>query len=203
MSVVWCAGRNFVQHAAELSNPVPSRPFFFLKAKSTATTEREVKLNFSRDIHYELEVAFEFGSHLQFSRCALALDLTDRSEQRIAKEAGLPWTRAKNFANALPISPWFNLKPTETEPWRNWTLSLRTHNSELQHGSVVDMLFSPLRLREELIQSVPVSDGDWLLTGTPAGTGPLKKDTTYLGELKDKETGTILLGTEWTFRDFP
>ena len=106
---IWCAGRNFSDHARELNNPIPTEPFFFLKAGSCAVYPGQpIRLpSFSEMIAYELEIALEFNAHLQIERACLALDLTARDLQLKAKEKFLPWTLSKSFPASCPLGPFF------------------------------------------------------------------------------------------------
>lgn len=56
-----CIGRNYVQHAKELNNPVPSKPVWFLKPETTLLLKNKPFFlpDFSKDIHYEAELVFK------------------------------------------------------------------------------------------------------------------------------------------------
>ena len=104
---IWAIGRNYAEHAKELGNPLPSEPLIFLKAgsclaqtKSTPKGHSIFMKNLDRNIHYELEMALQFGSDLGISHFTLGIDFTDRDPQNKFKDKGQPWTLAKSFANA-------------------------------------------------------------------------------------------------------
>jgi len=175
---IWAVGRNFKDHAKEMGAPPPDRPMIFLKAGSSATVgSSEIWLpEWTTSVDHELELAFRFDAFLRVKEAALALDLTERNEQQIAKKEGLPWTRAKSFDEACPMTPTFliqNLEELEDKPYRLWV------NDELkQEGLIGNMIFSPAFLLSYVQDYFPVTGGDFFLTGTPAGVGPIKAGDT-------------------------
>lgn len=175
IGTIWAVGRNYAEHAKELGNPLPKEPLIFTKpggcalenASSITLTE---PLEDGR-IHFETELALRFGAQLEITHWALALDLTNRLEQKKAKEQGLPWTRAKGFKNSCPLTAWTEL-PTSVN-WSNLSFELWLDDQLQQKGQTKDMIFSIPQLTGYLINQYPVQPGDILLTGTPAGVGPL------------------------------
>jgi acylpyruvate hydrolase len=171
---IWCVGRNYADHAKELGNSVPESPLFFLKAGSSATVNSsEIHLPYwVTEVHHEVEIALKFGSHYQVIEAALALDLTERNLQNQAKKAGTPWTLAKSFTNACAISPFFIFKKFEN--LQNKRLRLWLNDELKQDGSTGQMIFDFDTLVKYAMKHFPVCPGDMLLTGTPAGVGPLR-----------------------------
>lgn len=163
---IWCVARNYPEHARELGNPIPSEPLFFLKAGSCLVLPGEpIRLPaFSSQVEYELEIAFQFNSRLEVERACLALDLTARDLQKQAKTAGQPWTLAKSFKGACPIGPFF-FASLDLDA----IFELHVNGQLRQRGHTRQMLFSPPQLAAFLKAHFPVSPGDLLLTGTPAG----------------------------------
>lgn len=171
---IWAIGRNFKEHAAEMNAPIPDRPLVFLKAGSSATVgSTEIWLpSWTEEVNFELELALRFDNFLRMKEAALALDLTERKQQLHAKNAGQPWTLAKSFDEACPITPPFlfsSLDAIRKKPYRLWV------NDELKQETSADqMIFSLEQCVEHVEEYFPVCGGDFLLTGTPAGVGPLK-----------------------------
>ena len=165
---IWCVGRNFREHTKELGNPIPSEPFFFLKAGSCALAPGEpIQLpSFSSHIDYEVEIALQFNERLQIERGCLALDLTARDFQKKAKEQGLPWTLSKSFAGSCPLGPFFPL----SEELHDRVFELHVNGALVQKGHRDEMVFKPRALIPALLAKFPVQPGDLLLTGTPSGT---------------------------------
>ena len=175
---IWAVGRNYADHAKELNNPLPKEPLVFLKAGSTATTGEAVQWPalFDGDIHHELELALRFGEDLRFDAMMLALDLTARELQARLKGAGQPWTLAKSFRGSCPLS---SPVPLPVGAWSNEDflgsrLELKVNGELRQSGRLAEMIFSPPVLSEWVRARFPVRPGDLLLTGTPAGVGPLR-----------------------------
>jgi len=185
---VLCVGRNYVQHAKELNNPVPDIPVFFAKSMCSlqhlgSGGQLRVPERFGV-CHFELEVALllarrcapmgEIDFEKDIAGIGLALDLTRREVQDTLKAKGQPWERAKNFVGSCPVTvfiPWSELK---VESLAHIEFRLIKNGTLVQHGRCADMIFSPQQLLTDLAYWLPAEAGDVLLTGTPAGVGPLE-----------------------------
>jgi 2-keto-4-pentenoate hydratase/2-oxohepta-3-ene-1,7-dioic acid hydratase in catechol pathway len=172
---IWAVGRNYADHAKELGNEVPTTPLIFLKAGSSATVNStEILLpGWSEEVHHEVELALKFNSHLQITEAAIALDLTERKVQGAAKREGKPWTLAKSFKEACPVSSFFSAKNLES--LQNLDIKLWVNDELRQDGNTEQMIFSIPALVEYVLEHFPVCPGDLLLTGTPAGVGSLMR----------------------------
>jgi acylpyruvate hydrolase len=188
---IWAVGRNYADHAKELGNAVPASgqpPMIFLKAGSSATVNStEIELpHWSTEVHHEVELALKFSSQMRIMECAVALDLTERNLQNLAKKEGKPWTLAKSFSGACPVSAFFqikNLKDLEDLEMRLWV------NDELrQQTSLGQMIFRPTALVDYLMEHFPVCAGDLLLTGTPAGVAALQDGDVVKAEIRGEIT---------------
>jgi acylpyruvate hydrolase len=169
---IWAVGRNYADHAAELKNPIPKSPLIFLKAGSSIESGSKIILpKWSKNVQYELEIALLIDENLNFSHFTLALDLTARDVQTEAKEKGNPWTLAKSFTGSCPLSSWVSLQDIATLD--ELQFELLKNQKSVQRGFAKDMLFKPLQLLEYVKMHFPVVPNDILLTGTPAGVGPL------------------------------
>ncbi len=170
---IWAVGRNYADHAAELKNPVPTSPLFFLKAGTSIETGSKIKLPaWSNDVHHELEIALWIDENLQYSHLTLALDLTARDAQNEAKLKGTPWTLAKSFTSACPLGSWISL--AEISSFESLQFQLKINHQIKQKGYAKDMIFKPETLLQFVKNHFPVVASDVLLTGTPAGVGPLR-----------------------------
>jgi acylpyruvate hydrolase len=193
---IWAVGRNYADHIKEMGAPMPApagdqppEPMIFLKAGSTVVANgRTIRMpTFSRELHHECELAVRLvvadDGSLHVDAFTIALDLTARDLQATAKAKGQPWTLAKSFTDSCPLGDWVPLNrltragegPTDDAfaPLQNLELVLRVNGEQRQHGFTKDMLFSVRQVCEFLISRFPVQTGDVLLTGTPAGVGPL------------------------------
>ena len=128
---IWAVGRNYAEHAKELGNEVPSKPLIFLKAGSTSTiAAHELHLpSWTSELHHEIELALQFDENLQIDEACIALDLTDREMQNQLKAKGQPWTLAKSFKGACPLSAFFPVN--DLEDLSNLDLILKVNNDSI------------------------------------------------------------------------
>lgn len=196
-----CVGRNYADHAKELNNPIPDSPLLFIKP-STAIVPFEPAINLPVDkgvCHFELEVALLIGQRLSRASAddvmpailgyGLALDLTLRELQSQLKEKGQPWEKAKAFDGALPLSAF--IPAAEVPDWRALELQLYRNDQLQQDGACRDMLFAINVLLAEISHSFTLLPGDVVLTGTPAGVGPIQPGDRLDARLRS--TGQSLL----------
>jgi acylpyruvate hydrolase len=188
---LWCIGRNYADHAQEMQVAVPtpatSDPLIFLKSGDCLSTSTRIQLpTWSQEIHYELELAFLLDENLGASHITLALDLTARDAQARAKKMGQPWTLAKSFRAACPIGPWVSL--ADLAAHTAWGFQLEINGQVVQSGNSSQMIFPLPRIRSFLLERFPVQKHDVLLTGTPAGVGPLTSGQALQAQIWDVAT---------------
>lgn len=170
---IWAVGRNYRKHAQEMQADIPNEPFFFLKSGSSIESGSLISLpKWSADVQHEIEIALWIDENLNYSHISLALDLTARDAQNIAKSKGLPWTLAKSFKGACPLGPWISLE--EIPNIEMLSFNLEINNKQIQIGSAPDMIFKPKVLLEYIKMHFPLAPYDVILTGTPEGVGRLK-----------------------------
>lgn len=174
---IWCVGRNFQAHAHELNASAPSAqeaPIIFLKAGSAATVgANEIWLPcWVKEVHHELELALRWDQFLRVKEAALALDLTERRIQNEAKQQGRPWTLAKSFEESCPITPTFLIE--SWEQLKQCSFRLWVNDELRQVGRAHDMIHPLEKLIDYVQEHFPVCGGDFLLTGTPMGVGPIQ-----------------------------
>jgi 2-keto-4-pentenoate hydratase/2-oxohepta-3-ene-1,7-dioic acid hydratase in catechol pathway len=166
---IWAVGRNYIDHAKEMNATIPNEPLLFLKAGSTLTFNQKIIFpKWSKDIHHELEIALLIDENLKFSHMSLALDLTARDKQAEAKKNGTPWTLSKSFTGACPIGAWHPVTDL-----KNVSFMLIKNGHVVQSAKASEMIFSADVLLDYVKSHFPVCKNDILLTGTPAGVGPL------------------------------
>ena len=180
---VVCVGRNYVAHAAELGNEVPTEPLLFIKPSSSLVMmKNHVELP-SRlgEHHYEAELALLIGDtinantdinlHKHIVGVGVGLDLTLRALQSRLKEHGHPWEKAKAYDNSCIISPFVPVSLATQFNALEFALSI---NKEMrQRASSSLMVFPIAELLKEISQYFTLQPGDIVLTGTPKGVGQL------------------------------
>jgi len=176
-------GRNYAAHAKELGNEVPAAPFFFLKPTTSYIREGQpIQIPASiGEVHHEVELGVVIGktgknisadSALDYiAGYTLALDLTARDLQSAAKAKGLPWTAAKGYDTFCPIGNFLTKEqipdPSNVELW------LQIDGVIKQKGSTNLMIHNIPQLIHHVSRVMTLEPGDLILTGTPAGVGPL------------------------------
>ena len=181
-----CVGRNYAAHAKELNNPVPTSPILFIKPASSAVSLAP-SFTIPSDqgsVHHELEIAILIGKPLtraneqqvadSIAGIGLGLDLTLRDVQDKLKEKGHPWERAKSFDGACPLTNFVSSDAITQTDWQVIELKLTKNGKVQQQGSSADMLFPILPLISHMSENFSLQPGDIILTGTPAGVGPLE-----------------------------
>ena len=179
---IYCVGRNYRLHAAELGNEVPTSPMIFTKPTHAAAemTGGELRLPGSRgSLHYEAELVFAVGRPYEagirldelVSAFTVGLDLTLREVQDKLKAKGHPWLAAKGFRNSAVLGRWLAY-PGEAE-LETGSFALRINDREVQRGLVGDMVFDLQTLADFVALHYGLGTGDLLFTGTPAGVGAL------------------------------
>ncbi|KAG5940721.1 hypothetical protein E4U59_002263 [Claviceps monticola] len=183
---VVCIGRNYADHIAELLNMKPKKPFFFLKPPSSMILPGEGPCLQPRGVkmHYEVELALIIGKMVRdlsandeqgameaIRAYAVAIDMTARNVQDEAKKKGLPWDIAKGFDTFLPMS---NVIPkTAIADPQNVELFLDVNGELRQRGSTGLMIYRIPRIISDISRVMTLHPGDIVLTGTPAGVGPV------------------------------
>jgi acylpyruvate hydrolase len=179
-----CIGRNYLDHAKELNNPVPKEPVFFMKPDTALLPKNNpfVYPSFSKDVHHEVEIVIKInrlGKHIEerfahkyFNEIAVGVDFTARDIQQQCKEKGLPWEKAKAFDGSAPTSQFINI--SEFEDLNNLNFSLDVNGENRQAGNTKDMLFDFNQIIAYVSRFTTLKMGDLIFTGTPAGVSSVQ-----------------------------
>jgi 2-keto-4-pentenoate hydratase/2-oxohepta-3-ene-1,7-dioic acid hydratase in catechol pathway len=191
---VVCIGRNYAEHAKELDNPVPTEPLLFIKPGSCVVpSEGGFKVPTDRgSVHYETEIAVLLGKPLStkpsveevldaISGYAPALDLTLRDVQSKLKEKGLPWEIAKSFDGACVIAPF--VAASTYSDLTDIPVRLTLNGKVCQDGNSSLMLNPIVPMIQYMAACFSLQAGDVIMTGTPAGVGPLNPGDELILEL--------------------
>jgi 2-keto-4-pentenoate hydratase/2-oxohepta-3-ene-1,7-dioic acid hydratase in catechol pathway len=179
-SKVVAIGRNYAAHAAELGNEVPEAPFAFFKPSTSVIGHGDPVPYppFSSELHHEAELAVVIGRMCREVPCerahevilgyTCANDLTARDAQRVEKQ----WARAKGFDASCPLGPWVE---TDLDLATASDLAITcTVNGELRQADRTSQMVRPIAdLIANITEAMTLLPGDVILTGTPAGVGPL------------------------------
>jgi len=183
---IFCVGRNYAAHIAELGNRPEEDPVVFVKPTSALHGQGTpiVLPAHSSEVHYEAELVLligKAGKNIAEDKAidyiagyGLGLDLTARDLQTKAKQGGLPWAVAKGFDCAATVTP-FVPASTFQNPFE---IQFEMHlNGQLkQRGDTRNMLFSIPRIVRYLSTVFALQEGDVIFTGTPEGVGPLTRN---------------------------
>ena len=170
-------GRNYVDHAAELGNEVPSEPLVFFKPNTSVIGPGDpiVYPRQTRDLHFEGELAAVIGRicrDVPAERVGDVVygytcgnDVTARDLQRSDGQ----WARAKGFDSFCPLGPWIetDLDPSDLE------ITTAVNGEPRQKGRTAQMVFDVATLIAHVTAFTTLLPGDVVLTGTPSGVGPM------------------------------
>jgi 2-keto-4-pentenoate hydratase/2-oxohepta-3-ene-1,7-dioic acid hydratase in catechol pathway len=177
-SKIVCVGRNYVAHAAELGNEVPAEPLLFLKPPSALLAPGEaIELPAaSHQVEHEAEIGVVLGRRLRRASQAQAADAVayvvpanDVTARDLQRSDG-PWTRAKGFDTFCPVGQPVVAEGLDLAGLEVWGL---VNGSLRQRGRASEMAFSVTEILAYISHVMTLEPGDLVLTGTPAGVGPL------------------------------
>jgi 2-keto-4-pentenoate hydratase/2-oxohepta-3-ene-1,7-dioic acid hydratase in catechol pathway len=183
-----CLGRNYAEHAREQGAEVPEIPLIFLKPPSAVIGPGD-KIKIppqSQQVEYEGELAVIIGKKSRWVTAedamqnifgyTIANDITARDLQHKDGQ----WTRGKGFDTFCPIGPWLE---TEFDP-SDALITTRVNGEMRQMSSTREMIFHIPQLIAYITSIMTLEPGDLILTGTPAGVGPLKSGDVVMVEIE-------------------
>lgn len=190
---ILCIGRNYADHIRELGNAVPDAPVIFMKPASSVigAGEQIVIPPYSNDCHHEAELALLIGKggknilreqapdHI--AGYGVAIDLTLRDIQAEQKRKGLPWEIAKGFDTACPLSE-FTPAGQVANP-QELRIRLSVNGEPRQDGSTALMIHTVAAIVSYMSGIFTLEPGDVILTGTPAGVGPITSGDRIVAEI--------------------
>ena len=190
---ILCIGRNYADHIRELGNETPEAPVIFMKPASSVIGEGGTIVipPYSHDCHHEAELALLIGKDGKdippdralehIAGYGVAIDLTLRDVQAELKKKGLPWDIAKGFDTACPLSDF--VPPDTVGDPQDLEIRLRVNGAIRQNGSTSMMIHSIAAIVSHMSGIFTLEPGDVILTGTPAGVGPLKSGDAVVAEI--------------------
>ncbi|MBN8938434.1 MAG: fumarylacetoacetate hydrolase family protein [Rhizobiales bacterium] len=181
---IFCVGRNYAAHAREMGkDPTREPPFFFLKPADAVVDDGAIIAYppETANFHYEIELVVAIGrdganipeaealSHVW--GYGVGIDLTRRDLQLAARDAGRPWDWGKGFDRSAPIAPLHAASAIgHPHSGRIW---LKVNDEVKQDQDIADLIWSVPEIIAIASRSMALRSGDLIMTGTPAGVGPV------------------------------
>ncbi|MGD3108115.1 fumarylacetoacetate hydrolase family protein [Streptomyces sp. YGL11-2] len=174
-------GRNYAEHAAELGNEVPEVPVTFFKPSTSVIGPGDPipYPSFSQEVHHEAELAVVIGRMCRevprerakdvILGYTCANDVTARDVQRREKQ----WARAKGFDGSCPLGPWVETGLDPAAVAAGLAVQCTVNGEQRQLGRTSEMIRPIEDLIVHITEAMTLLPGDVILTGTPAGVGPL------------------------------
>jgi len=182
---IYCVGRNYAEHAREMGHdPEREPPFFFMKP-ADAIVQNGATLPYpqaTKDLHHEIEMVVAIGrdgADIPVAKAldhvfgyGVGLDMTRRDLQGEAKNMGRPWEMGKAFDNSAPCTALKTAAmmghPATGAIW------LKVNGKIVQKGDLSEMIWNVPETISYLSKLITLKAGDLIMTGTPAGVGPVK-----------------------------
>lgn len=185
---ILCVGRNYAEHAAELGNEVPPEPLIFFKPPSAVIGPEEAVVHpaISQRVDFEGELGVVIGRRCRnvpereaeavIFGYTIANDVTARDLQKTDGQ----WARAKGFDTFAPVGPWVD---TAFDP-ANRRLRTLVNGTMRQDSHTGLMIYSIPRVIAHITRFLTLEPGDLILTGTPAGIGPVSPGDVMVVEIE-------------------
>lgn len=191
---VYCIGRNYAAHAVEMGHdPDRDPPFFFQKNPDNLDASGEFPYpTQSNDVHHEVEMLVALksgGTHIKLEDAldhvwgyAPSLDMTQRDLQAVAKKMGRPWEIGKAFERSAPVGL---LQPVSgVGHLSNGKIELTVNGEVKQTGDLNQMIWKVPEMITYLSEYFELAAGDVIMSGTPAGVGPVTRGDTLVATIQ-------------------
>jgi len=172
-------GKNYADHAREMGGEAPDHPILFLKPNTSVIGPDDpiVLPSWSQEVHHEAELAVVIKTLAKdvepddVDDVILGYMCANDVSARDAQRADGQWTRAKGFDTACPLGPWIVVDPDLDVTDLRVTASV---NGELRQSDTTAHMLTPVRELVSYVSKVfTLLPGDVIITGTPAGVGPI------------------------------
>lgn len=202
---IFCVGRNYAAHAAEMGHEVDREaPWYFTKSPANAVlTGAHVPYPpGTRNYHHEMELALAIGrpvfrASLTEAAAAIhgygcALDMTRRDLQQIGKDNRRPWSLGKDVEDSAVFAPLTRAGHWSPDPGRR--IHLEVNGAARQDATLAELVWSVEEIVSHLSGFYHLRPGDLILTGTPAGVGPVAPGDTITGGIDGLDPIRLTLG---------
>jgi fumarylpyruvate hydrolase len=193
---IFCVGRNYADHAAEMGHEVDREaPFYFTKSAHAVLLSGQDMPYPPRtaDLHHEMELVVAVGAQAKnipeddamrvVFGYGCGLDMTRRDLQAAAKEKRRPWDTGKDFDNSAIIAPLTSV--ADAGDISKLEIKLTVNNEVRQQSTLDKMVWSIPEIIADLSALYTLYPGDLIMTGTPAGVGPVAKGDVLRGTIGD------------------
>lgn len=184
---IYCVGRNYLDHIREMKEGNErDLPFFFQKPADAIVADGGVMPYPPQtdDLQHEVELVVAIGGdarNVPVERAldvvfgyAVGIDMTRRDRQRESLAKGLPWEIGKSFDHCAPCG---SLQPAAVVGHKTkGSIELKVNGVTRQSGDLAQMIWNVPEIIAQLSKSYHLLPGDLIMTGTPAGVGPVKPD---------------------------
>lgn len=202
---IFCVGRNYAAHAAEMGSEVDREaPFYFTKSALSFLPSGQTYPYppGTADYHHEVELVVAIGKPVFRVRAeaamesvfgyAAGLDMTRRDLQAAAKQRARPWDVAKDVEGSAVIGPLTRADDFGLPgPQR---IRLEVDTVLRQDGVLSDMVWTVAELVADLSRLYHLAPGDLILTGTPAGVGPVAPGAVIRGRIDGLASVDLIVG---------
>jgi fumarylpyruvate hydrolase len=201
---IWCVGRNYLEHVREMGQDEREPPFFFAKPADALVRDGATipYPPLTKDLHHEVELVVALKGHGRNVKAAQArdlvygyavgIDLTRRDLQIAAREIKRPWEIGKAFDASAPCGA---LAPASAigHP-KTGKITLKCNGKVRQNGDLSQLIWSVSEIIEKLSEMVALAPGDIIMTGTPAGVGPVVAGDRLDGAIEGVGTISVTIG---------
>ena len=208
---IYCVGRNYLDHIREMKEADERDPPFFFQKPTDALVHADSVIPYpagTSDFQFEVELVAAIGrggsdipvatAETHIFGYAIGIDLTRRDLQREAAKRGLPWEMGKSFDHSAPCGAIHRIEATG--PIRSGSISLSVNGRTRQKGDISQMIWNVPEIIAKLSNQYELCPGDIILTGTPAGVGPLVPGDVVDCSIERLGTFSIRIGPRATGR---
>jgi fumarylpyruvate hydrolase len=201
---IFCVGRNYAEHAREMGHdPNREPPFFFMKPGTAILEGKDFPYpSATKDVHHEMELVVALGkggANISEAKAlehvygyAVGLDMTRRDLQGEAKKMGRPWEMGKAFDNSAPCTALKTVAmvghPAKGAIW------LKVNGKITQKGDLSELIWNVPETISYLSKLITLRAGDVIMSGTPAGVGPVKAGDRLEGHVDGVGDLTVTYG---------
>ena len=204
---VYCVGRNYLEHIREMKEGDERDPPFFFQKPTDSVVSEGAEIPYppqTNDFQFEVELVVAIGKAAENAPpesalelvygYAVGVDLTRRDRQRDSFAKGLPWEVGKSFDNSAACGP---IHPASAFGHRlAGAISIEVNGVERQRGDLKQMIWTTPEIIANLSTFYRLEPGDLIMTGTPAGVGPLQPGDTLVAHVEGLTPFSFSIGAK-------